>query len=131
MPCACSENKRAGDCKRPDCWLAFVLDDRRNLTGYTCSVTGSVVSDAGKRPRGPKCLVIFASVWMIAGLNLVFVRELTPGPATFGRLSQVVIGLLAAIIAANIIAVFFEEGFHLFLPDNPTRYELLYDLGIR
>ena len=39
--------------------------------------------------------------------------------------------LLAAIIAANAVAVFFQEGLHWFLPDNPTRYELLYDLGIR
>lgn len=29
-----------------------------------------------------------------------------------------------------VVAVFFEEGCHRFLPDDPNRYQFFYDVGI-
>lgn len=37
---------------------------------------------------------------------------------------------LWTVIAVNLVAVFLEEGFHWFLPDDPQRYQLFYDLHI-
>ena len=76
-------------------------------------------------------LVVFITVLVVSGLNLIFARELTPQGIQPGWPSTAVICLLAAIIAANAIAVFFEEGFHWILPDDPDRYRLLEDLGWR
>lgn len=41
-----------------------------------------------------------------------------------------VLGFLGAVIAVNLVAVFFEEGLHWFLPDAPNRYRFFYDVGI-
>lgn len=38
--------------------------------------------------------------------------------------------LVGVVITVNIVAVFAEAGLHWYLPDNPTRYQLLYDLHI-
>lgn len=35
-----------------------------------------------------------------------------------------------AVIAANVVAVFLLEGFHWFLPDDPTRYRFFYDIHL-
>jgi len=76
-------------------------------------------------------LVVFITVLVVSGVNLIFARELTPQGIVPGWPSTVAICLLTAIIAANAIAVFFEEGFHWILPDDPDRYRLFEDLGWR
>lgn len=47
------------------------------------------------------------------------------------RLSDILVWIFIAVIAINVVLIFFEEGFNWVLPDDPTRYELLYQLGIR
>ncbi|MGH4035091.1 disulfide bond formation protein B [Actinomycetota bacterium Odt1-20B] len=55
-------------------------------------------------------------------------REIQIRPQrTVGRL---VFGFVALIIAVNLVAVFLLEGFHWFLPDDPTRYQFFYDVHI-
>ncbi|MFD0269223.1 disulfide bond formation protein B [Streptomyces sp. NPDC127106] len=49
-----------------------------------------------------------------------------PGPhRTAGLLALWLLGLVTAVSAA---AVFLQEGFHWFLPDDPRRYEFFHDL---
>lgn len=76
-------------------------------------------------------LVVFVVVLLDSGLNLIFCRALEPGPVTFGWPSKLVIGLFAGVIFANAVTVFLLEGFHWTLPDDPARYELFHDLGLR
>lgn len=71
------------------------------------------------------CMAIFAS-----GLNLLFAGELTPRQVKFGWPTRLLLGLLAAVIVANLVSVFCLEGFHWLLPDDPDRYQLLSDLGL-
>lgn len=73
--------------------------------------------------------VVFATVILVSGLHMLALpRRAERLP--FAGASRVVVGLAVAIAALNMVAVFFEEGFHAVLPDNPTEYRLLDDLGI-
>ncbi len=79
-------------------------------------------------------LITFIIVVLYCGITMLFTRELFPvmpsGKAA--RIaSNLMIGLFLAVIVANIVLVFLEEGFHPVLPDDPSRYELLYQLGIK
>ena len=47
------------------------------------------------------------------------------------KLSSILVWFFIAIIAVNVVLIFAEEGFNWVLPDDPDRYELLYQLGIR
>ncbi|MFD7555057.1 MULTISPECIES: disulfide bond formation protein B [unclassified Streptomyces] len=50
-----------------------------------------------------------------------------PGPLrTAGTFALAFLGL---VIAVNLVAVFFEEGLHWFLPDDPNRYRFFHDVG--
>lgn len=69
-------------------------------------------------------LIVFVAVLVDSGLNLVFARELAPQGVEFGWPSRLVLWLLGAIIVANAIAVFAEEGLHWTLPDDPDSYRL-------
>jgi len=69
-------------------------------------------------------LLVFVAVLITSGLNLVFARELEPQEVEFGRLSQLVLWLLGAIIVANAVIVFAIEGLHWTLPDDPDSYRL-------
>jgi disulfide bond formation protein DsbB len=75
--------------------------------------------------------IVFVTVLVMSGVNLLFARELRPLKVRFGWPSTLVIGLLAAVIVANGITVFCEEGLHWVLPDDPVRYQLFDDLGLR
>lgn len=46
------------------------------------------------------------------------------------RIGYAAVIFFAVIMLVNAIGVFAEAGFHWFLPDDPTRYQLFYDLGI-
>jgi disulfide bond formation protein DsbB len=76
-------------------------------------------------------LIVFLTVLVVGGLNLVFAQDLVPRGVRPGWATTLVIGLLALVIVANVVTVFFEEGFHWTLPDDPDRYRLLDDLGWR
>ncbi|MFJ6796545.1 disulfide bond formation protein B [Streptomyces sp. NPDC091268] len=52
------------------------------------------------------------------------------GPGAYRTVGLIALWFLGLVIAVNLVAVFFEEGLGWFLPDDPTRYELPYDLGI-
>jgi len=69
-------------------------------------------------------LLVFVAEILAAGVNLVFARELEPRKTEFGWPSKIVVLLLGAIIAANAVAVFAEEGLHWTLPDDPNSYQL-------
>lgn len=69
-------------------------------------------------------LLVFASVLVASGLNLMFTRELEPQKVEFGWLSRLVLWLLGAIIVANAVTVFTIEGLHWALPDDPNSYRL-------
>lgn len=75
-------------------------------------------------------VIVFLTVLIVSGVNLIFARQLSPQEVRFNRASALVIGLLATLILANGVTVFLEEGLHWTLPDNPTGYQLFEDLGI-
>jgi disulfide bond formation protein DsbB len=78
-------------------------------------------------------LVSFVVVMVFAGVILIFGTEFTPIAPTSRAartLVWVIIWIFVATVAINLVVVFVEEGFNLYLPDNPVRYELLYQLGI-
>lgn len=72
--------------------------------------------------------ITFCVVLVFCGVSLIFGRELVPRGVRFGWASKVVCGLFLVTVAANLVAVFFELGFHWFLPSNPTRYEAFHGL---
>ena len=70
-------------------------------------------------------LLVFVAEIIAAGVNLVFARELEPrGEVEFGWFSKLVLWLFGAIIVANAVAVFAEEGLNWTLPDDPDSYRL-------
>ncbi|MFI4873920.1 MAG: disulfide bond formation protein B [Blastopirellula sp. JB062] len=76
-------------------------------------------------------LVVFLVVLIVSGLNLMFARDLVSDrPVNLQWASKAVLGIFGAVILANLISVFCQQGFHWVLPDDPTRYELFYDLGL-
>lgn len=65
-------------------------------------------------------------ILVVTSVTMLFHNRLEPRPV--GRLNPITAGslwLLALVTAANAGAVFFEAGFSLFLPENPTGYQLL------
>jgi disulfide bond formation protein DsbB len=73
-------------------------------------------------------LVSFVVVLAFAGVLLMFGTEfLAVGPTSpvARYIAWAVVWIFIATIVANLIAVFFLEGFNWFLPDNPTSYELI------
>ncbi|ATL71503.1 disulfide bond formation protein B [Nocardia terpenica] len=77
--------------------------------------------------------ILFVAAIATVGVVLCFSEETAaqeipdrPHRAT----GMLAIGFLALVIAVNLVSVFGEEGFHWFLPDDPQRYQLFYDLHI-
>jgi disulfide bond formation protein DsbB len=70
-------------------------------------------------------LITFVVVIVFCGVSLIFADELVPRGVDFGLLSKLTLGLFLLILAAELATTFVLEGFHWFLPANPTRYELL------
>ncbi len=72
-------------------------------------------------------LVSFVVVIVFAGVLLMFGTEflaIAPAAPVGRAIAWIVVWIFIATIVANLIAVFFLEGFNWFLPDNPTTYEL-------
>lgn len=73
-------------------------------------------------------LITFVVVLVFAGLLLLFGHEFMPVPPEAGwarTLAWIVVWVFIATIAINMVVVFVEEGFNLYLPDNPVGYELI------
>lgn len=71
-------------------------------------------------------LLVFVALLLVAGIHLIFIREDVPiVPRRPSALSRLILWLFVLVVLANAIAVFFQAGFHLYLPDNPTSYRLL------
>ncbi|MFC9993388.1 disulfide bond formation protein B [Nocardia sp. NPDC127526] len=78
-------------------------------------------------------LILFVAAITTIGVVLVFSYPTahTRIPDTPHHLiGKLAIGFCALIIVVNLVAVFFLEGFHWVLPDDPACYQLLHDLGI-
>ena len=77
-------------------------------------------------------LISFVVVLVFAGVLLTFGTEFEPvAPSSkFGRaIAWIVIGVFLFTVAANLVAVFAEEGFSWFLVDDPTSWVLFQQLG--
>ncbi|MGW0394064.1 disulfide bond formation protein B [Streptomyces sp. NPDC003042] len=80
--------------------------------------------------------ILFQASVVAVGVVLAFAHSTADrsvpatGPGPLRTVGTITLGFLGLVLAVNLVAVFFEEGFHFFLPDDPTRYQLLYDLGI-
>lgn len=53
-----------------------------------------------------------------------------PAGSGLRLVSTIVLGVFVALVAANVVAIIFLEGFAWVLPDDPTGYNLLNQLGI-
>ncbi|MEU8894057.1 disulfide bond formation protein B [Streptomyces sp. NPDC048442] len=78
--------------------------------------------------------ILFMASVVAIGIVLAF-AHLTAGlaiPATglYRPVGRIVLWFVGVVIAVNLVAVFLEEGFHWFLPDDPTRYEFFYQVGL-
>jgi disulfide bond formation protein DsbB len=76
-------------------------------------------------------LVVFVCLIGSSAICLLFNGWFLEGRARPGWWSRAVLGLLAFLILANTVNIVLEQGFHLLLPDDPPRYQLLHDLGLR
>jgi disulfide bond formation protein DsbB len=76
-------------------------------------------------------LIVFVTVLVVSGLNLIFAGQLMPQGAGPRWTATLVLGLFGAVILANTVTVFCEEGLHWTLPDDPDRYRLFDDVGLR
>jgi len=75
--------------------------------------------------------VVFVSIIVACGLHLMASKDcaqedIPPPPRS--KFTWFVLGLFGLIIAANVIAVFFELGWHWFLPSDPSEYRLLSEM---
>jgi len=78
-------------------------------------------------------LITFIIVILYCGVALTLNRyaiPIAPDHPAARVVAKVVVWLFLAVIAANVVAIIFLEGFALVLPDNPTSYNLLNQLGI-
>ncbi|AYF73361.1 disulfide bond formation protein B [Nocardia yunnanensis] len=78
--------------------------------------------------------ILFVAAITTIGVVLSFshatASEVIPTTGAHRALGLLAMGLLGLVIAINLVATFFLEGFHWVLPDDPACYKLLYDLGI-
>ena len=71
--------------------------------------------------------VVFMVVIAVSGFTLLFAPALQIAKRSGPRpiVSKIVLGAFLLVIAANVVTTFVESGFNLFLPDDPTSYELI------
>ncbi|MET9324019.1 disulfide bond formation protein B [Streptomyces sp. NPDC003038] len=80
--------------------------------------------------------ILFQASVVAIGIVLAFAHSTADrtvpatGPGPYRTVGTAALWFLGLVLAVNVVAVFFEEGFHWFLPDDPTRYQFLYDVGI-
>jgi hypothetical protein len=76
-------------------------------------------------------LVVFVCLIGSSAVCLLFSGWFLEGRARPGWWSRAVPGLLALLILANTVNIIIEQGFHFLLPDDPPRYQLLHDIGLK
>jgi len=76
-------------------------------------------------------LVVFVCLVGSSAVCLLFNGWFLEGRARTGWWSKAALGLLALLILANTANIIVEQGFHFLLPDDPPRYQLLHDLGLK
>ena len=71
--------------------------------------------------------VVFLVVIAVSGFTMLFAPALQVAKRSGPRpiVSKLVLGAFLLVIAANVVTTFVESGFNLFIPDNPTSYELI------
>ncbi|MFD0361594.1 disulfide bond formation protein B [Nocardia sp. GCM10030253] len=77
--------------------------------------------------------ILFVAAIATIGVVLSFSHETAALeiPAVPHRMiGMLALWFLGIVLAINLVAVFLLEGFHWFLPDDPNRYQLFYDLHI-
>jgi len=78
-------------------------------------------------------LVLFVAAIAAIGvaLSLSYRTAAATLPAVPHRLiGRICLGFLGVVIAINLVSIFVLEGLHWFLPDDPDRYRLFYDLHL-
>ncbi|MFD9353287.1 disulfide bond formation protein B [Streptomyces sp. NPDC060031] len=79
--------------------------------------------------------ILFQASVVAVGIVLAFAHTTADrsvpaaGPGPLRTVGLIALWFLGLVLAVSVVAVFFEEGFNWFLPDDPTRYELPYELG--
>jgi disulfide bond formation protein DsbB len=74
-------------------------------------------------------LVTFIIVLIYTAIMLTFLRPtfpVVPQGDLAKWISWILIGIFIAVILANVVLIFAEEGFSWYLPDDPTGYRLLH-----
>lgn len=73
--------------------------------------------------------ITFAVVLIYSGVALTLAPRSIPvapsATSTLWRISSGVVWLFITVVAANVVAIFFLEGFAWVLPDNPASYHLI------
>ncbi|MFD7095908.1 disulfide bond formation protein B [Streptomyces xanthophaeus] len=69
--------------------------------------------------------IVLATSQVTADRNIPAIR-----PGAYRTVGNGALAFLGLVLAVNLVAVFFEEGFHWFLPDDPTRYRFFHDIGL-
>jgi hypothetical protein len=106
--------------------LGLVMSSRQVLLhilpgdpGYGSTVFGMHLYSWG--------VVVFLAVLVVSGLTMIMARQLhiekCPHPDSIA--TRILSWIFIVVIGANVVATFVESGFHPFLPDNPTTYELI------
>ncbi len=79
--------------------------------------------------------VTFSIVMLFVGVLLMLSPKAfpaAPSADTFGRtISTIIVWIFIVVVAANVIAIIFLEGFAFVLPDDPNSYNLLTQFGIK
>ncbi|MCP4837449.1 MAG: disulfide bond formation protein B [Phycisphaera sp.] len=78
-------------------------------------------------------VVVFATVIMVSGLTMFFSRTLLPRdlPGSRSKATRATAVVFGVVILVNVISTFAESGLRIFVPDNPTQYELIEDIESR
>ena len=106
--------------------LGLVMSSRQVLLhiipgdpGYGSTVFGMHLYSWG--------VVVFLAVIVMSGLTMLLSRQLhiEKSPHQNSIATRILSVIFITVIGANVVATFVESGFHPFLPDNPTDYELL------
>lgn len=74
--------------------------------------------------------VVILFVAVVSMLAPVGIPEAPTRAGAQRTISTLIVGLFALVVAANVIAIIFLEGFAWVLPDDPTGYNLLDQLGL-
>ena len=74
--------------------------------------------------------IVILFVAVVSMLAPAGIPEAPTGAGAQRTISTIIVGLFVLVVAANVIAIIFLEGFAWVLPDDPTGYNLLDQLGL-